>query len=146
MKKRVMALIMVAALLIGSSSTFAYEVSEDRASHFFDSYLLGVSPQGNSRMLVTFSVWGMGKMDQIGAYSIRIEEEAAKDVWFTVLTRYGSEAPSEFYSYNTYDHWGQFYFVGVPGVRYRAVMVAYAKNDSGYEYSEEIECTPKTCT
>jgi len=46
---------------------------------------------------------------------------------------------------DTIQHGGDFYFDGMPGVKYRAVMVAYAKNASGYEYSKEMACTGRYC-
>ena len=58
---------------------------------------------------------------------------------------YGSSDPDTFYAMDTIQHGGDFYFDGMPGVKYRAVMVAYAKNASGYEYSKEMACTGRYC-
>ena len=46
---------------------------------------------------------------------------------------------------NAYEHGGDYTFTGVPGVKYRAVMKAYASNSSGSEYSSEIACSGKVC-
>ena len=96
-------------------------------------------------MTVSFTVYGMSKMDQIGAYSIRIEEEVSDGKWITSFTAYGDKDPNNFYSYNAYEHGGDYSFTGVPGVKYRAVMKAYASNSSGSEYSSEITCSGKVC-
>lgn len=142
MKKMISALL--AAVLVFSASMSCYAV-EARASKYFDGYLLAMSAQGNNQMTVSFTVYGMSKMNQIGAYYIRIEEEIATDKWITTFTAYGDKDPDKFYSYNAYEHGGDYTFTGVPGVKYRAVMKAYASNNSGSAYSEEFPCTGKVC-
>lgn len=142
MKKRIVALLTAAMLLCGAMTCYAVS---PQASHYFDGYMLVISPQGNCEMAVSFSVFGTGKMEQIGAYSIRIEEEFGQDKWYTELTAYGDSDPDTFYRYDDYDCTGSFSFLGTPGVRYRAVMVGYAKNADGEEYSREVTCTAKVC-
>lgn len=142
MKKRVPAILIAIMLLC---STLICAAAEMRASLYFDGYILGVAAEGNCEMSVSFSVFGTDEMDQIGAYSIRIEEEIAKDMWEPSFTVYGSSDTETFYSYNAYDHTGSFTFIGVPDVKYRAVMTAYATNKSGSEYSREITCTGRVC-
>lgn len=144
MKKRVIAFLGAVILVFGTLTCFAVET---RASHYFDGYTLDITAKGNMKMHVAFCVMGTGEMNQIGAYSIRIEEEVGlgTDNWITSFTAYGDDDTENFYSYNAYDHLGEFFFYGVPGVNYRAVLVAYAKNKSGEEYSREITCTGKVC-
>lgn len=143
MKKRLTSALLAGMLLL-SVSLPCYAV-EARASKYFDGYILGMSAPGNNQMTVSFSVLGMSKMNQIGAYYIRIEEEIATDKWITTFTAYGDKDPDRFYSYDAYDHTGSYTFTGVPGVKYRAVMKAYASNDSGSAYSNEFPCTGKVC-
>lgn len=142
MKKRIVALLTAAMLLCGSLTCYAVS---PQASHYFDGYILGISVQGDGEMVVGFSVFGTGKMDQIGAYSIRVEEELGKNMWITSFTAYGDSDPDTFYSYDAYGHTSSFTFIGVPDVKYRAVLVAYARNSSGEEYSDEVICTAKVC-
>lgn len=142
MKKMVSSFLAFVLVLCGTVSCYAVE---DRASKYFDGYLLAISAQGDNQMTVSFTVYGMSKMDQIGAYSIRIEEEVSDGKWITSFTAYGDKDPNNFYSYNAYEHGGDYSFTGVPGVKYRAVMKAYASNSSGSEYSSEIACSGKVC-
>lgn len=142
MKKTISALF--AALLLLSSTLPCYAV-EARASQYFDGYILGMTAPGNNQMSVSFTVYGMSKMDKIGAYYIRIEEEVGNDKWITTFTAYGDKDPTKFYATNAYEHTSSYTFTGVPGVKYRAVMKAYASNSSGYEYSDEITCTGRVC-
>ena len=72
-------------------------------------------------------------------------KEIAPNKWIEEFTVYGSSDPDTFYAMDTIQHGGDFYFDGMPGVKYRAVMVAYAKNASGYEYSKEMACTGRYC-
>lgn len=58
---------------------------------------------------------------------------------------YGDKMPDKFYSYNAYEHGGDYTFTGVPGVKYRAVMKAYAEDENGSEYSKEFTCTGRVC-
>lgn len=141
-KKFISALLAVTLLLSVSLPCYAVEA---RASKYFDGYILGIAAQGNAQMTVSFSVLGMSKMDQIGAYYIRIEEEISTDKWITTFTAYGDKNPSKFYSYNAYDHGADYTFTGVPGVKYRAVLKAYAKDKNGSEYSDEIVGNGKVC-
>lgn len=142
MKRITSAFFAIALLLSTSLSCYAVE---PRASKYFDGYIIAMSAPGNGQVTVSFSVLGMGKMDQIGAYYIRIEEEISTDKWAKTFTVYGDNDPSKFYSYNAYDHGGDYTFTGVPGVKYRAVMKAYAKDQYGSEYSDEIFGTGKVC-
>lgn len=131
--------------LLSATCAQAADLQETRASRYFDGYLLGLSAQGNQTMVLSYAVYGTGRMDKIGAYSIRVEEAITTDLWFESFTAYGDDDPSNFYTMNVYDHCGSITFTGVPGVKYRAVLVAYAENSSGSEYSREITCTAKYC-
>lgn len=143
MKKRIVPALLSIMLML--SVAIPCYAAETRASKYFDGYILGMSAPGNSQMTVAFSVLGMSKMDKIGAYYIRIEEEVYTGKWITTFTAYGDSDPSKFYSYDAHDHTGSYTFTGIPNVKYRAVLKAYASNSNGYEYSDEIVCTGKVC-
>lgn len=143
MKKRIISALLAAMLML--SATIPCYAVEPRASHYFDGYVIGMTARGNAQMTVSFSVLGTGEMEQIGAYYIRIEEEISTDNWAKSFTVYGSTNPSKFYSYNTCDHGADYTFTGVPGVKYRAVLKAYAKDKNGSEYSDEIVGGGKVC-
>ena len=81
----------------------------------------------------------------VGVYSLRIESEISPGIWVEEFTVYGSDDPDLFYDTDTIQHGGDFYFDGIPGVKYRAVMVAYATDANGEEYSREITCTGRYC-
>ena len=138
MKKRLGTVLLLALFVISSmmptSAATAEIWNEARASHYFDAYMLGISAKGGGEMAVSF-----------GVYSLRIESEIAPNKWIEEFTVYGSSDPDTFYAMDTIQHGGDFYFDGMPGVKYRAVMVAYAKNASGYEYSKEMACTGRYC-
>ena len=140
MKKRLGTVLLLALFVISSmmptSAATAEIWNEARASHYFDAYMLGISAKGGGEMAVSFGVFGTDTMDKIGVYSLRIESEIAPNKWIEEFTVYGSSDPDTFYAMDTIQHGGDFYFDGMPGVKYRAVMVAYAKNASGYEYSK----------
>ena len=134
MKKRLGTVLLLALFVISSmmptSAATAEIWNEARASHYFDAYMLGISAKGGGEMAVSFGVFGTDTMDKIGVYSLRIESEIAPNKWIEEFTVYGSSDPDTFYAMDTIQHGGDFYFDGMPGVKYRAVMVAYAKNAS----------------
>lgn len=140
MKKMISAFLAV-VMLCGSLTCSAVE---PRASRYFSILTAVITPQGGNKMAVSYSVTATGSMTKLGAYSIRLEEEIDEDVWVTSTTAYGSKNPS-FYSYNSVSHDGTYTFTGIPGVKYRAVLVAYASNSSGSEYSNEIVSSGKVC-
>lgn len=142
MKKRIISALAAFMLICSTVTCYA---AEARASRYFDGYLLGIYAEGNAQMSVSFSVFGTGTMDQIGAYSIRVEEQLSQNNWITSFTAYGDDDPDTFYTYDFCDHTGEFTFYGTPGITYRAVLVAYAENKNGSEYSKEIYCTGKVC-
>ena len=126
MKKRVMT-ILLCLLFLFSNLACASAAStrlEERASQYFDVYMLGVSANGDGEMNVTFGVFCSGVMDKVGVYSLRIESEISPGIWVEEFTVYGSDDPDLFYDTDTIQHGGDFYFDGIPGVKYRAVMVA----------------------
>ncbi len=140
MKKMISAFLAV-VMLCGSLTCSAVE---PRASRYFSILTAVITPQGGNKMAVSYSVTATGSMTKLGAYSIRLEEEVGNDNWITSTTVYGSKNPS-FYAYDTVSHAGSYTFTGIPGVKYRAVLVAYASNSSGSEYSNEIVSSGKVC-
>lgn len=143
MKKRIVSALLSVMLML-SAAIPCYAV-QPRASEYFDGYVIAMSAPGNCQMTVSFSVLGMDQMDKIGVYYLRVEEEYGIDNWAETFTVYGSSNPSKFYAYNAYDYGGSYTFTGMPGVKYRAIIKAYASNSNGYEYSREIVGGGKVC-
>lgn len=141
MKKTASFFLAIALMVSSALPCFA----ATNASKFFTGYIMCLRAEGKGQMSLSFSVLGTGEMYKIGAFSIRIEEEVFPDEWIETFTVYGSSDPETFYSENTIDHDGTYYFTGLYDVNYRAVMVGYARNENGYEYSREITCTPEVC-
>jgi len=147
MKKRVMTTLLCLFFIFSNlaCASAASTRIEERASKYFDAYMLGVSANGDGEMDVTFGVFCSGVMDKVGVYSLRIESEVSPGNWVEEFTVYGSDDPDLFYDTDTIQHGGDFYFDGIPGVKYRAVMVAYATDAAGEEYSREVTCTGRYC-
>lgn len=145
-EEKLCSLVLLFAMILSAVPANAVEVKEPRASAYFDAYAMSIVPEGNGRMAVSFAVYGTGRMNKIGVYSLRIETEFAPDKWVEEFTVYGEDHATDFFSENIYEHIGGYYFTGIPGLKYRAVLVAYAEDASGSEYSREISCTGKYCT
>ena len=147
MKKRVMTTLLCLFFIFSNlaCASAASTRIEERASKYFDAYMLGVSANGDGEMDVTFGVFCSGVMDKVGVYSLRIESEVSPGNWVEEFTVYGSDDPGLFYDTDTIQHGVDFSFDGIPVVKYLAVMVAYATDAAGEEYSREITCTGRYC-
>lgn len=144
MKKRILSLLLVLTL-VGSSACAVAAESEDPAPHaslYLDAYSVSITPKGNSKMSVTFIVYGTGNMDCLGAQKIEIEEWDGSD-WAPTGTL-SAESNSGFYAYNASEHAASTSFYGTPGIQYRATLTAYAELDGGSD-TGTFTCTPKTC-
>lgn len=144
MKKRILSLLLALAL-VGSPVCALAAESEDPAPHaslYLDAYSVSLTPKGNSKMSVTFIVYGTDTMDVIGAQKILIEEWDGSD-WEETGTL-SAENNSNFYKTNASEYTASTSFYGTPGVQYRATLTAYAELDGGSD-TGTFTCTPKTC-
>ena len=140
MKKRMVSGLF-AILLVLNCSTFAHAI-EARASLYLDGYAVGVIPQGNCKMAVSYIVYGTDTMDTLGAQKIEVEEWDGEN--WQPMTTFSVSKNSDFYAYNVSEHAGVVYFTGLPGVKYRATLTAYAKLGSGSD-TGTVTCSGQTC-
>lgn len=105
----------------------------------------GIFAKGGDEVAVSLGVSGADTTDKIGIYSPRVKSEIALNKWIKGLAVYGSSDLDTLYTVGTIQHDGGFYFDGMLSVKYRAVIVAYVKNVSGYKYSKETACTGRYC-
>lgn len=130
-KKRIVSFLLVFCMLEGAVSTVAVDQVEPIpcASLYLDAYAIGIDAKGNGKMLVTFIVYGTDIMDCLGAQEIVVEEWDG--VEWTHTATYSAEKNSKFYTLNASEHAESVTFYGLPGVKYRATLTAYAEKDGG---------------
>lgn len=131
---KILALILVLTLSLGSvafaDGTFKItnnNVNQPQSSAYISSYSGKISPQGNGRFNIIFTVTGTGTMSQIGATYIRIFKNGTQvdSFWYT------SSGRSGMMGYNTFMLVDTESYQGVSGATYYAKITFFAKNSSG---------------
>lgn len=130
-KKRMVSFLLAFCVLCGSIGAAAAEQMEPipHASLYLDAYAIGVNAKGNCKMSVTFIVYGTDTMDCIGAKEIAVEEWDGTE--WTPTATYSVKKNPQFYASNVSEHAESITFYGLPGVKYRATLTAYAEKDGG---------------
>ena len=142
MKRRIISGLF-AAIMMFSCLVFAGATNiNPSASLYLDGYAVGVIPQGNCEMAVSYIVYGTNTMDTLGAQKIKVEEWDGRD-WEQTMTFSVSKNP-EFYVHDASEHAGVVYFIGLPGVQYRATLTAYAERNGGSD-TGTVTSDPTTC-
>lgn len=142
----VLAALLLTSLVLAVEAPAADDQITPRASYYLSGYSSGLVAKGNRKMNVNYSVYGTRTMDKIGVDEILIEYWNGSD-WVTDHHVYGSKHP-EFYSTEEIGHAGGYSFYGMPGLKYRATVTAYAELDGGSDTgeitSQEVVCVGGT--
>lgn len=128
MKKKILSALLIFALL---GSTVCSVAAGTRASLYLDGYSISLNAKGGGKMAIGYTVLGTRTMDVIGARSISVEEWNGSG-WEETMTYSVAKNP-DFYAYNESEHFGTVYFYGLPNVKYRATMTAYASLNGGFD-------------
>ena len=126
---RLACLVTVMALLL-AVPTFAAEEPEPRASHYIMRTCVYLDQTTSTQFEVWYEVVTLGVMDELGAYSIRVQESLDGQSWYTVKTFYASDTPGMAIQ-NDIGHAGYVTYTGIPGRYYRAHVTLFAENSSG---------------
>lgn len=123
MRKRI-GVFMLVFVMVSQAAVIPAQAAPD-ASEQLNQYSVSLSNVSRGTMCVTFSVFGVGVMDTIGAKQIVIEQQVMSGVWQPVKT-FGTQ-----YGYDSLYKGGSLEFTVTPGVIYRATLTAYAKDYDG---------------
>lgn len=130
MKKFTQCLCMlVAFVLLFSTTAFAADVNDTRASSYFVATSVKLKST-SSGLELTFDATGTGTMDQIGARTAVIQKSTDGSSWSTVKTYTKDDYPQMVES-NTGAHTCSFTYKAAKGYYYRAYVVFYAKKGTG---------------
>lgn len=142
----VLAALMLTSLVLAVEAPAADDQITPRASYYLSGYSSGLVAKGNRKMNVNFSVFGTREMDKIGVNEVLVEYWNGSD-WVIDHHAYGSNH-ADFYSTNSNAHAGGYSFYGMPGLKYRATVTAYAELDGGSDTgeitSQEVVCVGGT--
>lgn len=117
-------------VMVFSTTAFAAETVEPRASNFFTScstYFWNVS--GNSYQ-IWFEVTAVGTMEKLGVSEIRVKRSTDEVNWSTVKT-YDMADYTQMTATGTTIHVDCVPFTATSGYSYYAEVTLYAKNSSG---------------
>lgn len=134
LKKTIIILLLFANFMTSVAFANDYESNEKQGQTKSNAYIQTcsgrISPRGNGRFNIIFTVAGTGLMDQIGAMTIQIyKNNALVDIF-----RYTYSGRSNMMGYNI-SAWSDIEsYQGVSGATYYAKITFYAKNSNGNGY------------
>ena len=141
MKKHIIAVFIVIAILVGcTSASCAYIPGPEinpQASLYLAAYSVTLQPLGNGDMYIDMTVEGTTVMTKLGVVEMRIEERTPTGTWHEFDTLYGLDNP-DFYMYNRITYLGARYFEGTVGNEYRVTLLVFAQNANGYDSGEIV--------
>ena len=120
-------------VLLAASILFAMPVSavESRSSSFFRSSCVYLYQTSTNSFQAWFEVDALDVMDELGASVIKIQRSSDGENWTTMATYSRSFYPN-FICENTGIHASYISYTGTVGYYYRAYIILYAKNSSGF--------------
>ena len=126
---RCMCFLLVCVMML-SSSAFAAETAEPRASDFFGASSVYFWNTSGRNYQIWFDVTAKGTMAELGTSKIQVQRSTDESNWTTVRTYY-KEDYSQMIDTNVAGHVDCVPFTATTGYSYRAIVTLYAKNRSG---------------
>lgn len=140
-KRKVLPIFLCLFILLQATTSLA----ATQASTCLNSYSIGLYADGNGIMDVEYEIIGTNYMDKIGVYSLLIEEEALPDIWIFHSIVYGENDEDVYFTEDSLIHKGSYSFRGIPGLRYRVTLTAYAELDSDSD-TGDVTSVVRLCT
>lgn len=143
MKRQIKCMAFVlAAFILLTTPSFAVEQGATRGSDFFVSSSVYLYRLSGTSFEAWFHVTAIRGMDELGASSIRIQESEDGENWTTVQT-FLRDTNGHLIAENTGAHSSYVTYTGTKGMYYRAKIILFAKNSSGWGSVTEYTATIK---
>lgn len=123
-KRRKLSIFLAAIILVLSLPIIAFA----RASEQIASYYIYALAARNGGIAVEFSIEGAGRMNKLGAESIRVYENRGT---YWSLVEYPQEDDPGMSATNEFAHGGTIYCNGTAGVEYKVAVTVFAENNDG---------------
>ena len=123
--------IFLATLLVIAAPAAATGDTMSRASSYFMSSDVYLYQTTSTKFQAWFEVTALGGMEKLGAKEIKIQKSSDGESWTTVKTCSMNDY-SNLIREDTSIHASYVTYTGQAGYYYRAKIVLYAKNSSGY--------------
>lgn len=122
--------IVLVLIMVLSTTAFAVEAVDSRASNFFMASSVYFWHVSGSQYQIWFDVTSKGGMDELGAKKIVVERSTDEVNWESVKT-YKKEDYSQMTEDDTTSYANCVSFTATSGYSYRAIVDLYAHNSSG---------------
>lgn len=122
--------ILLVCVMMFSTTAFAAETAEPRASDFFTASSVYFWNTSGRNYEIWFDVTAVGSMAELGTSKIQVQRSTDEENWTTVRTYY-KEDYSQMIKTSTVHHDDCVPFTATTGYSYRAIVTLYAKNRSG---------------
>ena len=122
--------ILLVCIMVFSTTAFAAEAPESRASMFFARSSVYFWNTSGRNYQIWFDVTAVDQMYELGASKIVLERSTDESNWETVRTYY-KEDYSQMTRSSTTSYANCVSFTATTGYSYRAIVTLYARNSSG---------------
>ena len=137
---RIVCIILVLATVL-STTAFAAETAEPRASNYFAASSVYFWHVSGSQYQIWFDVTAKGGMSELGTSQIIVERSTDLVNWSEVTTFYKSSYPQMTTKQTAARYINYVTYYPTTGYAYRAIVTLYAKNSSGYGEMDVITAT-----
>lgn len=128
--------IILAFVMVMSTTAFAAEMPEPRASNYFTASSVYFWRSSGNNYQIWFDVTSVSTMQKLGASRIEVERSTDLVNWDPVGS-YDMANYSRMTGSNTSNYANYVPFTATTGYAYRAIVTLYAKNSSGYGEMDE---------
>lgn len=123
--------ILLVVVILLTTPAFAVESAQSRSSSYFIRSSVYLYKLSGASFEVWFDLTATHSMQELGASTIKVQRSSDGETWTTMKTfRMGSYP--QMICENTFTHSGYVTYTGAPGYYYRAYIILYAKDDSGF--------------
>ena len=130
MKRKVLKTIAIALTLILCTVSAAFATDFNiQASEYLDRYDAYIYSEGDGDISIWFEVEATGKMDEIGALSIRLQQKPDESSTWKTIKTYSYVNYPNMLSGNTHLYGSSVDYSGTEGYSYRAYVTVWAGND-----------------
>ena len=133
--------IVLVFVMVLSTTAFAAELPESRASNYFAYSSVYFWHASGSQYQIWFDVTSVSRMSELGAKKIVVERSEDLVNWTAVKTFNKSSYPQMTTTSTTAGYANYVTYYPADGYAYRAIVTLYAKNSSGTGEMDEVTAT-----
>ncbi len=142
MKRKTQRIISIALILVLCTISVAFATDFSiRASEYLDRYYAYIYSENNGNVSIWFDVSATGKMDEIGALSIRLQQKSSESATWQTIKTYSYTNYSNMLASNKTFYASNVNYSGTKGYSYRAYVTIWAGKDGNGDSREILTNT-----